>query len=329
MASPRRLATTDRPDPAVQPLDKAPDAFRTISEVADDLDLPQHVLRFWETRFPQIKPLKRGGGRRYYRPDDVHLLRGIRRLLYGEGYTIKGVQKILRDQGLRYVSSLGRSGQPEQAPAPDLARSLGPGEPPPLDGPHLYAPPGVRAAQPALDAPPADDAPPAARAEIRVHPTADAGDAAWEDDGDPPIGEPEIRVDPQSRPVPTGAVLDRRPPQAGLVRSYHAAEQMRRTQSAAPIPPAEPEAPEIEADDFGEQAAEPERFLDDASPTDAPVEPDRPAFAPPPPYAEPHAPAPSFPLSYGPAPLPEESRRRLRGALAELAECRRLLEKAR
>jgi hypothetical protein len=68
-------------------LDKAPDAFRTISEVADDLDIPQHVLRFWETRFAQIKPMKRSGGRRYYRPDDVDLLRGIRRLLYGEGYT--------------------------------------------------------------------------------------------------------------------------------------------------------------------------------------------------------------------------------------------------
>jgi nucleoid DNA-binding protein len=79
--------------PAERPLDKSPDAFRTISEVADDLRLPQHVLRFWETRFPQIRPLKRGGGRRYYRPDDVDLLKGIRHLLYGEGYTIKGVQR--------------------------------------------------------------------------------------------------------------------------------------------------------------------------------------------------------------------------------------------
>jgi DNA-binding transcriptional MerR regulator len=83
--------------------EKAPDAFRTISEVAEDLDLPQHVLRFWETRFSQIKPLKRGGGRRYYRPQDVDLLRGIRHLLYGEGYTIRGVQRILREQGLRFV----------------------------------------------------------------------------------------------------------------------------------------------------------------------------------------------------------------------------------
>jgi len=83
--------------------EKAPDAFRTISEVAKDLDLPQHVLRFWETRFNQIKPLKRGGGRRYYRPQDVELLRGIRTLLYGEGYTIRGVQRILREQGPRFV----------------------------------------------------------------------------------------------------------------------------------------------------------------------------------------------------------------------------------
>jgi DNA-binding transcriptional MerR regulator len=94
-------------------VEKGPDAFRTISEVADDLDLPQHVLRFWETRFGQIKPMKRGGGRRYYRPDDVDLLRGIRHLLYSEGYTIRGVQQILKDQGLRYVQTIGRSAVPE------------------------------------------------------------------------------------------------------------------------------------------------------------------------------------------------------------------------
>ena len=87
-------------------MDKAPDAFRTISEVADDLDIPQHVLRFWETRFAQIKPMKRSGGRRYYRPDDVDLLRGIRRLLYGEGYTIRGVQRILKEHGIKAVQGL-------------------------------------------------------------------------------------------------------------------------------------------------------------------------------------------------------------------------------
>ncbi|MGB7432085.1 MAG: MerR family transcriptional regulator [Ahrensia sp.] len=88
-------------------MDKSPDAFRTISEVAEDLDLPQHVLRFWETRFNQIKPLKRGGGRRYYRPSDVELLKGIRHLLYEEGYTIKGVQKILRENGNQFAIAIG------------------------------------------------------------------------------------------------------------------------------------------------------------------------------------------------------------------------------
>jgi DNA-binding transcriptional MerR regulator len=91
-------------------LDKAPDAFRTISEVADEIDVPQHVLRFWESRFTQIKPMKRGGGRRYYRPDDVDLLRGVRHLLYGEGYTIRGVQRILRDEGAAFVQNVWRPG---------------------------------------------------------------------------------------------------------------------------------------------------------------------------------------------------------------------------
>jgi len=105
---------------------KSPDAFRTISEVAEDLDLPQHVLRFWETRFTQIKPMKRGGGRRYYRPDDVDLLRGIRHLLYGEGYTIRGVQRILKEQGSRTVVAAGRgeyadgkTGDPDAVAAAD------------------------------------------------------------------------------------------------------------------------------------------------------------------------------------------------------------------
>lgn len=87
-------------------MDKSPDAFRTISEVADSLDTPAHVLRFWESRFPQIKPVKRAGGRRYYRPADVALLTGIKRLLHDEGLTIRGVQKILRDQGVRHVAGL-------------------------------------------------------------------------------------------------------------------------------------------------------------------------------------------------------------------------------
>ncbi len=88
---------------------KSPDAFRTISEVATALDVPQHVLRFWETKFSQIKPLKRAGGRRYYRPGDVDLIRGIQALLYGDGYTIKGVQRILKDQGVRFVVDNGKN----------------------------------------------------------------------------------------------------------------------------------------------------------------------------------------------------------------------------
>jgi DNA-binding transcriptional MerR regulator len=102
-------------------MDKAPDAYRTISEVGEDLDIAQHVLRFWETRFPQIKPLKRGGGRRYYRPDDVELLKGIRHLLYREGYTIKGVQRILKEQGAKAVQAVGRAGS--------LVPGLGPASP--------------------------------------------------------------------------------------------------------------------------------------------------------------------------------------------------------
>jgi DNA-binding transcriptional MerR regulator len=107
--------------------DKSVDAFRTISEVADDLDLPQHVLRFWETRFPQIKPMKRGGGRRYYRPDDVELLRGIRYLLYVKGFTIKGVQRILKENGHRFVAAIGSgdTGAIEQIQA---GRSAAPGQ---------------------------------------------------------------------------------------------------------------------------------------------------------------------------------------------------------
>jgi DNA-binding transcriptional MerR regulator len=94
--------------PAATAASKSPEAFRTISEVSAELDVPQHVLRFWEQRFAQIKPVKRAGGRRYYRPEDVELLRGIRSLLYADGYTIKGVQKILREQGVRHVAEIGR-----------------------------------------------------------------------------------------------------------------------------------------------------------------------------------------------------------------------------
>jgi len=109
-------------------IEKSPEAFRTISEVAEELDLPQHVLRFWETRFAQIKPMKRGGGRRYYRPEDINLLKGIRFLLYGEGYTIKGVQRILKEQGVRHVATVWEemAQESEDAPAPEPAAPQAP-----------------------------------------------------------------------------------------------------------------------------------------------------------------------------------------------------------
>ena len=91
---------------------KSAEAFRTISEVALELDVPQHVLRFWESRFSQVRPVKRAGGRRYYRPDDVDLLKGIRSLLYTDGLTIKGVQKVLKERGLRHVTEVGRGNAP-------------------------------------------------------------------------------------------------------------------------------------------------------------------------------------------------------------------------
>ncbi len=103
-------------------MDKSPDAFRTISEVAEHLETPAHVLRFWESRFPQIRPVKRAGGRRYYRPSDVALLTGIKRLLHDEGLTIRGVQKILREHGVRHVAGL----SDEQAALDNLADAEAP-----------------------------------------------------------------------------------------------------------------------------------------------------------------------------------------------------------
>lgn len=106
-------------------MQKSAEAFRTISEVAAEIDVPKHVLRFWEGKFAQLKPMKRGGGRRYYRPEDVDLLKGIRQLLYGNGYTIKGVQKLLREQGIDFVKGCYDNDNElvEDAPIiPDLAR---------------------------------------------------------------------------------------------------------------------------------------------------------------------------------------------------------------
>jgi DNA-binding transcriptional MerR regulator len=150
--------------------------------VAETLDLPQHVLRFWETRFVQIKPLKRGGGRRYYRPDDVDLLRGIRQLLYDEGFTIKGVQRILKEQGPRFVISAGRG---ELDSKPSLMRP---------------AEAGVRESEREE------------RTSRRAAEIASTDGLDWQDDVDsaPRIDEPadidfEAPVDSESRPQPRAA----------------------------------------------------------------------------------------------------------------------------
>ena len=100
---------------------KGPEAFRTISEAADELSVPQHVLRFWETKFSFIRPMKRAGGRRFYRPSDIAVLRGVRRLLHDEGYTIKGVQRLHREEGLRRLVSAGGGEGASSAPSPAAA----------------------------------------------------------------------------------------------------------------------------------------------------------------------------------------------------------------
>jgi DNA-binding transcriptional MerR regulator len=116
-------------------MEKAVEAFRTISEVAEELDVPKHVLRFWEGKFPQVKPMKRGGGRRYYRPDDVVLLKGIRRLLYDEGYTIKGVQKVIRDSGSEFVKTTGADAGPGVGGSGAIERPVVAAEPKPEGAP--------------------------------------------------------------------------------------------------------------------------------------------------------------------------------------------------
>ena len=121
-------------------LKKAPNAFRTISEVADDLHIPQHVLRFWETKFAQVKPLKRGGGRRYYRPDDIVLLRRISDLLYIQGYTIKGVQRLLREGGGRLSDDIPPPAPGERAADDQLANRESADPELPIPGLHAAEP---------------------------------------------------------------------------------------------------------------------------------------------------------------------------------------------
>ncbi|MHC0052671.1 MerR family transcriptional regulator [Actibacterium sp. D379-3] len=203
-------------------MEKSRDAFRTISEVSEWLDTPAHVLRFWESRFSQIKPVKRAGGRRYYRPADMLLLGGLKKLLHEDGVTIRGVQKILRDQGIKHVCALSQpleSGlvvddraeqEPEEpqadtvpeapmhenaeaAPAPDNVVPLIPAEPP----------------APQAEQPPAAPAPeqPAAAPEQPPTPKAEASQPAPADAAPTPDLQPELDLGPVAVRPPLGADL--------------------------------------------------------------------------------------------------------------------------
>jgi DNA-binding transcriptional MerR regulator len=186
-------------------VDKGPDAFRTISEVAEDLDLPQHVLRFWEGRFPQIKPLKRGGGRRYYRPDDVDLLKGIRHLLYGEGYTIRGVQRILKEQGVRAVMAVWQDGAPQPAARPDEI-----GDDPAYDDDSFGFDDGFAAAPLAAEGEEGDEADEgAASIAQRFAPRSDAAPARSRPNGPAPAAsQPQHRDDRRFERLPAGVAPD-------------------------------------------------------------------------------------------------------------------------
>ena len=195
-------------------MEKAPDAFRTISEVAEELNVPQHVLRFWESRFREIKPMKRGGGRRYYRPEDVHLLRGIRHLLYGEGYTIRGVQRILKEQGGKFVQAVWQAGAPQ------------PGHRPGDDDPD-FAPDEAEVAQEPAHR--AQEETERGRGLLALLPSllGDSDESEELADGRnvPLLGSPELPAVATTRPQPVRTPAPR--PMAGLAR-----EDLRKLQSA-------------------------------------------------------------------------------------------------
>lgn len=217
-------------------MEKSAEAFRTISEVADLLDTPAHVLRFWESRFSQVRPVKRAGGRRYYRPADLALLGGIRKLLHDDGMTIRGVQKILREKGVRHVASLGSVGVPgapaePAAAAPEPARM--PAAPAPRSSP--FGGPVPAPARGTAGHWPETPAPIAAGAEDRLLP--DPDDAAARGEEAPmevdaptlPLGQPG-NVHPLAGAAPSAAEARRpaaqaeapRPPAAAMLRAMDA-----------------------------------------------------------------------------------------------------------
>ena len=292
-------------------MEKSADAFRTISEVAEDLDLPQHVLRFWETRFAQIKPLKRGGGRRYYRPEDVDLLRAIRHLLYGEGYTIKGVQRILKEHGPRAVAQMALTQmRPEAEPAPTLAKAPLAATPP-LAGSPLAGSPRAEPSHaepfwpPGPATPAASPGPPPAPG--RVAAPASAAPRALEgphqeafDLDAPAISLTQPRFVPVIEPpAPPRSGVDAEPARAPA-SLLDAARDALRPPASTPDPP---------------RAAEPHREPEHVIPR---VDPPRARFLAP------------FEPRFAPAPaIGAQEIERLKAALYELSECERILAAAR
>ncbi|MBV5264121.1 MerR family transcriptional regulator [Pinisolibacter aquiterrae] len=286
-------------------MDKSPDAFRTISEVAGDLDLPQHVLRFWETRFNQIRPLKRGGGRRYYRPDDVDLLKGIRHLLYGEGYTIRGVQRILKEQGVRFVMDVWREG----APQPARGGERDPAEEAEASGAaprHRYDPVAYEA------------------------PAAPAPEGTWDEaayDGEPDAPfldtetadgrvEPAVTAPPVDPEIRAAHVLAQRFAPRGPVASDPRASVRVEPPALTPPPAAAPAAAETMRAGLG-------HLLDRLRPN-APMSMATPVLAP---VAAP--PSPPVAASGEASGLSRDDVRRLQATLFELLECKRLLDQVR
>ncbi len=331
-------------------MDKSPDAFRTISEVAGDLDLPQHVLRFWETRFVQIKPLKRGGGRRYYRPDDIDLLKGIRHLLYGEGYTIRGVQRILKEQGVRFVMEVWHEGAPQPPPAGARWAEE------PRRAEDAADDPDWNEDAAAVDAAAVDDLPEWA------HPHAAALDAAPDPDMVPHLAPDEIRangdaaarqtIEPTFAPVPPDlgarpvAAADHGEPEnraaqamaqrfAPPMRATPTGERLAPTFAPTPSAPVAAPRPATVFRPMSTPVARAEPRLEPARAEPTRAEPARPAsgfghlmerlrptHAVPEPVDPPGGARPALPLS-------RDEIRRLQATLFELLECKRLLDQIR
>ncbi len=281
-----------------QALSKGPDAFRTISEVAEELDLPQHVLRFWETRFSQIRPMKRGGGRRYYRPDDVDLLRGIRKLLYGEGYTIKGVQRILKEQGARQVVLAGQGAGLDPAPPDHRFEPEFEGEVP--DGILVDSDHAERGPAPSVGGA-FDQRREPLFGRRREDQERGPGLFGRAERPTPPVraAEPDFGPLPMSR-IP--AAPPEEPDEAEVYLPPQAVQH-------APPPIYQPHPPSVSRAPVHEGPA----IRSFAPPEDA-------DDAPPPRHAEPAATAPL---------LSGDDIQRLKGALAELLECKRILDQAR